>query len=48
VTEDRLLANADLASAIGDAGVTVATGKTSPEKAATTLQAAAEAAGITY
>jgi len=48
VTEDRLLTNADLATAIGDAGVTVATGKTSPEEAATTLQAAAEAAGVTH
>lgn len=44
VTENRLLTNADLATAIGDAGVTVATGKTSPEEAARTLQAAAEAA----
>lgn len=48
VTEDRLLANADLATAIGEAGTTVAAGDVTPAEAAKTLQAAAEKAGIEF
>ncbi|MFD1713335.1 ABC transporter substrate-binding protein [Amnibacterium flavum] len=48
VTEDRLLSNADLATAIGVAGTTVAAGDATPAEAAKTLQAAAEKAGVTF
>jgi ABC-type glycerol-3-phosphate transport system substrate-binding protein len=48
VTENRLLANADLATAIGVAATTVASGDATPEEATKTLQSAAEAAGVEF
>lgn len=48
VTETRQLVNADLASALGTALTTVADGSATPQQAAETLQAAAEALGIEF
>jgi raffinose/stachyose/melibiose transport system substrate-binding protein len=48
VTENRLLSNADLATAIGDAGTSVASGSATPQQAAQTLQQAAVAAGVRF
>uniref|UniRef100_UPI000518CEB1 hypothetical protein n=1 Tax=Streptomyces sp. NRRL B-11253 TaxID=1463826 RepID=UPI000518CEB1 len=48
VTENRLLSNAALATAIGVATTTVPAGDASPAQAAATLQSAAEAAGVAF
>jgi raffinose/stachyose/melibiose transport system substrate-binding protein len=48
VTDNRLLPNGDLADAIGNAATTLAAGEVPPEEATATLQADAEAAGVTF
>ncbi|WP_227497283.1 ABC transporter substrate-binding protein [Planctomonas psychrotolerans] len=48
VTDNRLLPNSDLADAIGVAATTLAAGDVTPEEAVETLQASAEASGVTF
>jgi raffinose/stachyose/melibiose transport system substrate-binding protein len=48
VTDNRLLPNSELADAIGVAATTLAAGDATPEDATNTLQASAEASGVTF
>jgi raffinose/stachyose/melibiose transport system substrate-binding protein len=48
VTDNRLLPNSELADAIGVAATTLAADEATPEEATETLQAAAEASGVTF